>query len=52
MLNRFTMQNYEDSDSPKFEGHYVADQSQFDGVLTAVSYNINFAEFIDEAIKI
>lgn len=45
------MHNYEDSDSPKFEGHYVADQPQFDGMLTAVSYNINFAEFIDEAIE-
>lgn len=51
MLNRFTMQNYEEFDSPKFEGQYVAKQPQFDGALTAVSYNINFAEFIDEAIE-
>lgn len=50
MLNRFTMHNYEEPDSPKFEGQYTADHPHFAGVLTAVSYNINFAEFIDEAI--
>lgn len=45
------MQNYEEPDAPKFEGKYVAGLSEFDGVLTAVSYNINFAEFITEAIE-
>ena len=50
MLNRFSMQNYEDRDSPKFEGSYTAELPQFGGLITAVSYNINFAEFIDEAI--
>jgi endonuclease/exonuclease/phosphatase (EEP) superfamily protein YafD len=50
MLNRFSMQNYEDPESPKFEGKYAAAKFKFDGLLTAVSYNINFAEFIDEAI--
>jgi endonuclease/exonuclease/phosphatase (EEP) superfamily protein YafD len=50
MLNRFAMQNYEAPDSPKFEGGYAAEPVRFDGVLTAVSYNINFGEFIDEAL--
>ena len=51
MSNRFAIHNYEEADSPKFEGHYAADFASFDGELTAVSYNINFAEFIDEAIE-
>ncbi|MBE2224871.1 MAG: endonuclease/exonuclease/phosphatase family protein, partial [Anaerolineae bacterium] len=51
MLDRFVMQNYEEPDSPKFEGSYSATAAQFGGVITAVSYNINFAEFIDEAIE-
>jgi endonuclease/exonuclease/phosphatase (EEP) superfamily protein YafD len=50
MLNRFAMQNYEDPDSPKFEGKYAAAPEPFSGVITAVSYNINFGEYIDEAI--
>lgn len=45
------MQNYEDLDSPKFEGRYAAAAAAFSGKVTAVSYNINFAEFIDEAIE-
>lgn len=51
MSNRFAIHNYEEADSPKFEGHYAAEVTPFEGVLTAVSYNINFAEFIDEAIE-
>ena len=51
MLNRFVMQNYEEPDSPKFVGLYAAANVQFSGEITAVSYNINFAEFIDEAIE-
>ena len=51
MLNRFAMQNYEDPDSPKFEGRYAAETPRFGGTITAVSYNINFAKFIDEAIE-
>lgn len=45
------MHNYEDVDSPKFEGKFVVGTPQFGGSLTAVSYNINFAEFIDEALE-
>lgn len=45
------MHNYEDPDLPKFEGTYSLDTPPFNGSLTAVSYNINFAEFIDEALE-
>jgi len=51
MFDRFALLNYEDLDSPKFEGRYALAAPQFDGLLTAVSYNINFAEFIDEALE-
>ncbi len=45
------MQNYEEPDSPKFEGKYAAAKPKYAGMITAVSYNINFGEFIDEAIE-
>lgn len=50
MLNRFALHNYEDPDGPKFEAQYTTGAFPFSGVLTAVSYNINFGEFIDEAL--
>ena len=45
------MQNYEEPDSPKFEGKYTVARPKYEGKITAVSYNINFGEFIDEAIE-
>lgn len=50
MFNRFALHNYEDPDGPKFEAQYAAESPPFSGLLTAVSYNINFGEFIDEAL--
>jgi endonuclease/exonuclease/phosphatase (EEP) superfamily protein YafD len=50
MFNRLALENYEDPEGPKFEAQYVTEPSLFTGTLTAVSYNINFAEFIDEAV--
>ncbi len=44
------MQNYEEPDSPKFEGKYVVAPPKYEGTITAVSYNINFGELVDEAL--
>jgi endonuclease/exonuclease/phosphatase (EEP) superfamily protein YafD len=51
MLDRFAMHNYEDPELPKFEGRYSVGLPQFEGVLTAVSYNIDFGVFVEEAIE-
>ena len=42
--------NYTDPDGPKFEGSYAQEQPPFDGQLKAVTWNIAFAEEIEQAI--
>lgn len=45
-----TIENYTDPAAPKFEGHYASDQSDFDGEIKVISWNIKFAAEIDTAI--
>ncbi len=42
--------NYTNPDGPKFEGSYASEEPSFDGQLKAVTWNIAFAEEIDQAI--
>ncbi len=50
LLPRRTVTNYTDPDRPKFEGSYASEQPPFDGTLKAVTWNIAFAEKIEQAI--
>ncbi len=42
--------NYRDPDEPRFEGNYAGQGPEFDGTLKVVTWNIAFAEEIDQAI--
>lgn len=50
LLSYRTVTNYTDPDRPKFEGSYALEQPPFDGALKAVTWNIAFAEEIEQAI--
>jgi len=45
-----SVSNYMAPQSPRFEGSYAGEQPLFDGTLQVVSWNIAFAEDIDQAI--
>jgi endonuclease/exonuclease/phosphatase family metal-dependent hydrolase len=49
IVNR-SVTNYTSPNGPKYEGSYAPQQPSFDGQLTAATWNIAFAEDIDQAI--
>jgi endonuclease/exonuclease/phosphatase family metal-dependent hydrolase len=46
-----SIKNYTDPGGPYYEGHYASGQPDYDGYLKVVTWNINFAARIDEAIE-
>lgn len=50
LLARQSVTNYTDPDEPKFEGSFAPEQPPFDGDLQVVTWNIAFAEGIEQAI--
>jgi endonuclease/exonuclease/phosphatase family metal-dependent hydrolase len=50
LVARRQVTNYTSPDGPKFEGAYAFEQPPFDGELKVVTWNIAFAEHIQQAI--
>jgi len=50
LISNRSVTNYTNPNGPKFEGDYAPEQPPFDGMLKAVTWNIAFAEDIDQAI--
>lgn len=50
LISSRSVVNYTDPDGPMFEGRYAPQQPAFDGELKAVTWNIAFAEEIDQAM--
>jgi endonuclease/exonuclease/phosphatase family metal-dependent hydrolase len=50
LLERRAVTNYTNPDGPKYEGSHNAKQPFFDGQLKVVTWNIAFAEKVDQAI--
>lgn len=46
------IENYEDPDGPRHAGDYVVEEPEFAGVLTIVTYNLEYGEKIDRAIEV
>jgi endonuclease/exonuclease/phosphatase family metal-dependent hydrolase len=50
LISSRSVTNYTNRDGPKFEGSYAQEQPPFDGQLKAVTWNIAFAEEIEQAL--
>lgn len=44
------IQNYEDADGPLFSGNYAQAEPAFDGEIKVITWNIKFAEEVEQAI--